>query len=537
MRLLGIGQLGLAVFVAATIALFGIYRYAPLKPLPSSVDTDTFSAERAEPILELLVGDGIPHPSGTDQNEIVRQRILDFFAELDIPVEQHATSNMRRRTGEIFPLVNLIARIPGSNSSATIALTSHYDSTFNGPGAADDGVGVAVSLEIARFFAANPPKNNLVFLITDGEELGLLGAEKFVLEHPLAKEIDVVINLEARGTKGPSLLFETGPRSYWTIQQFAKVARKPFTSSLFYEIYKTLPNDTDFTRFMETQMEGFNFAFIGDVKNYHTPDDNFETVDRGSMQHHGEHALELLKLLADSETLMISDGRAIYFDLLAFRVFYWRESWRIPLAIVPTALLAWFVIVNLRANRIGLRQGLFAASFTLGVVVFMAAIQFAVNLGLGRDGFLDSPWPFRPVPILLTFWLVGLLVSIGCGCVLFRGAAEATFASVWLGWLVLLWLTTLFVAGASYLFLVPCVIAGIAAVLPLSMNIKSQIAWVGATLIWLPMEPLFYDAVGFSLNLALIARVVVVMSALFPVIAVACTRMRPATPTNATETI
>ena len=228
----------IAIGVAVACTVLGYFRYSPPAPLPASVPDDTFSAARAEPILKMLVGDGIPHPSGSEQIAIVRQRIIDFFAEFDIEVEQHVTSGQYWRTGEVYPLVNLIAFIPGSDPHATIALASHYDSVFAGPGAADDGVGVAVSLEIAKYFSANRPRNNLVFLITDGEELGMLGASKFVNDHALADEIDVIINLEARGTKGPSLMFETGPASYWTIQQFASRSRRPFSSSLFFEIYK-----------------------------------------------------------------------------------------------------------------------------------------------------------------------------------------------------------------------------------------------------------------------------------------------------------
>lgn len=83
-----------------------------------------------------------------------------------------------------------------------------------GPGASDDGAAVATVLEIARILAARPASRHpVVLLITDGEEAGLLGAFLFVREHPLAKQVRAAVNLDARGTSGPSLMFETGPRT------------------------------------------------------------------------------------------------------------------------------------------------------------------------------------------------------------------------------------------------------------------------------------------------------------------------------------
>ena len=65
-------------------------------------------------------------------------------------------------------------------------------------------------LETLRALKSSPPlKNDTVFLFTDGEEVGLLGATAFVKEHPWAKDIGVALNFEARGSSGPSFMFET----------------------------------------------------------------------------------------------------------------------------------------------------------------------------------------------------------------------------------------------------------------------------------------------------------------------------------------
>jgi hypothetical protein len=69
-----------------------------------------------------------------------------------------------------------------------VLVMSHYDSVHNSPGAADDSLGAAAALEIARALKAGPqPARDVIFLFTDGEEAGLLGAEAFFARDPLLR--------------------------------------------------------------------------------------------------------------------------------------------------------------------------------------------------------------------------------------------------------------------------------------------------------------------------------------------------------------
>jgi hypothetical protein len=57
-----------------------------------------------------------------------------------------------------------------------------------------------------------------------------------------------------------------------------------------YSIYKKLPNDTDLTVFRkDANINGFNFAFIGDHFNYHTAQDSYERLDRESLLHQADY--------------------------------------------------------------------------------------------------------------------------------------------------------------------------------------------------------------------------------------------------------
>ena len=71
-------------------------------------------------------------------------------------------------------------------------LVAHYDSVPDGPGAADNGASVAATLETLRVIKTQAPlQNDLICLFTDSEEVGLLGAQAFVDQHPWAKEVRI----------------------------------------------------------------------------------------------------------------------------------------------------------------------------------------------------------------------------------------------------------------------------------------------------------------------------------------------------------
>ena len=179
-----------------------------------------YSGANAEKILFELVGNGVPHPAGSKDNVRVRELILGKVRGLGFDVYQQKTEShihLAPANPEV-ELTNILFRLEGTNSndSPAVMLVAHYDSSRNGPGAGDDGVGVASVLEIARMLKSQPAlRNDVIFLLTDGEEYGLLGAARFCEEHAWAKQVRVCINLEARGTSGPSLMFQTSEGNEW----------------------------------------------------------------------------------------------------------------------------------------------------------------------------------------------------------------------------------------------------------------------------------------------------------------------------------
>ena len=534
-------------FILPVVLIFWIFffcyteiRYQPPAPLPQDARAQLFSASRAEPILEMLAGDALPRNAGSPQNQFVRQRIVEFLEAAGYAVQIQTgvgTVNplVRDRSPdqETVPLANILTRLKGESSDSAILLAAHYDSVPFGPGACDDGVGCAAVLEIARMLGEEPPPpRDVIFLLTDGEELGMLGATLFVEEHAWARDVEVAINLEARGTSGPSCLFETSRDSRWLVPVFARASRKPISSSLFFEIYQRLPNDTDFSVFQDAQMEGYNFAFVGDVKNYHTSADNLANANRGSLQHHGENSLSLIRELGKTPIPPHPAGRVVYFDLYGWCLFWWPESWSLGLVF----LAAFMFGGGLYLHRWWRNEEPPATSNLPGFALSMLSVMLAFSLvfGLGwllvqlceLDPRLKNLWPEQPVPYAVAFWLAAFALLCFLSMTLFFSQSlPAVASSVIAFWLLLGFVVSIGVAGASHLFVVPTL--GVAAVGIFIVWSANGWKWLALLfpimvgLMWLSLERVFYDGVGFRMPNLMLVRVAMVTSALLP--AMKCT--------------
>ena len=195
-------------------------------------------------------------------------------------------------------------------------------------------------------------------------------------------------------------MFQTSDDDKWLISLFARHVSRPTTSSLYAEIYKRLPNDTDFTVFKKYGMEGYNFAFVRFERNYHTKNDNFANADPGSLQHHGQNAWQLLTALAEFDLSQRSPGRAIYCDVLALFVIWWPASINFGLAV---GILA----VTLAAGLIARRRRLFSR-FKWRIFLSVAAPLFAGALAVWWMG-IQGDFVDNPLPPIAAYWLLALL--------------------------------------------------------------------------------------------------------------------------------
>jgi hypothetical protein len=454
---------GIAALIAATLLA---YRTPPA--LGSAVSPAIFSASRAQAILQDLVGDGVPHPIGSAENAKVRERIVERLTALGYTTELQ-TGLVCNDFGECGTPTNIVATYgTGTAVKDAVLLAAHYDSVPAGPGASDDGAGVANLLEIARILKGVPARRHpIVLLLTDGEEAGLLGALLFTREHRLAGQVWAAVNMEARGVSGPSLMFETGTANAWLMHRYAAAMLTPITNSLFYIVYKTLPNNTDFTVFKAASYQGFNFAFIGGVADYHTPLDSLAHASSGTLQHQGDNALSAVLALADSADVHPPAQDSVFFDVFARGVVVWPATWALPAALLAGLLLMAEAIILNRRGQLHARQAAYGAIGVLVNVVVGGVLSFAV-LALLR--VMD-----RLPPIGAPSWIAHPhAMHIGCaalavfstGAVAGWFARRAGFWGFWLGGSLILALLSVACAvaapGASYVLLLGALAAALA---------------------------------------------------------------------------
>ena len=278
-----------AVLLLLLVVAYVFLSFIQTKPpqaAPEGIAATEFSSGRALKHIEVIAQH--PHPVGSSEHDRVRDYIVQELAAMGVRPEVQKTmvAKLGWQTHLLGATVeNIIGVLKGTQSGKTVMLASHYDSALSSPGASDDGCGVAAMLECLRALKASEPlKNDVVFLFTDGEETGLLGAKAFVDEHPLVKDVGLVLNFETRGNRGASILFETSPENGALIREFAKAAPYPVATSGSYALYKLLPNDTDMTVFKGHGLAGLNFAYIEGATHYHTAKDDVGSVDLQSLQ-------------------------------------------------------------------------------------------------------------------------------------------------------------------------------------------------------------------------------------------------------------
>lgn len=453
----------IATIVLALILLACFAGVTPPLPLPVNAPTGEFSAGRALAVLKQLVGNGAPHPVGSAADDAIRQRILEMLAALGYR-PQVQTAFACDEGGHCATVNNILARRDGSEPGAAVVLAAHYDSVGAGPGASDDGVGVASVLEIARLLKQErQPRHSVILLLDEGEEAGLLGARAFVDSHPWARQVKAAVNVDARGTSGPSVMFETGGANAWAVGLYAAHAARPAASSIFYSIYKRLQNDTDFTVFKAAGYEGMNFALVGNEPAYHTSRDSFENASGASTQHQGENAYSSVMALANADFSMARGGEAAFFDLFGRWMVQWPAG-RMPLiAILGALALAGEILWMARAGRVT-RQEILAGAVEWILVMLSAGALALLLVGLiSMSGAEPVNWVAHPLPLEVAFWCLPLAVIVAHGIVFSRRARFwGLWAGAWLWWGLLAIVLACTMPQMSYVLAAPLCAAAVA---------------------------------------------------------------------------
>ncbi|HEY5337620.1 MAG TPA: M20/M25/M40 family metallo-hydrolase, partial [Rhizomicrobium sp.] len=481
---MGSGNWGavIRVWLLALIAL-AVWGVSHVAEAPNAAVLDTsaaptvFSAGRAENVLARVLGPEKPHPVSTAENAAVRARILKEFAALGIPAHTYQAFTCNAWRGFSFiacaTVTDVIADVVPGDGKAIILL-AHYDSVPAGPGASDDESGVATVLETARALKARGSKSlhPIMAVITDGEEAGLLGANAFLQNDALKARVGAVVNVEARGNHGPSLLFQTSPGDGKLIDLYAASGVKQYaTSSLYAEIYKFLPNDTDLTLFIKAGFPSFNFAFADNVQHYHSPLDLRRNLSPATLQMHGDNMLGVVSSLEQTDYAALKGGNDIYLSVLGVAIPRLPESLALPFALlifVAIAAASWLA----RREPFAWRPTLLAAVMPLALIAGFVAIGFVLAFIAQKISGQPDPTYAFPINMRLALgfglFAMTLLVSRMTTA---RGAASSAW--LWIAGLGVI--TAALLPGISPYFTFPAFIAAIL----LLATARTQAGWTG----------------------------------------------------------
>ncbi len=379
---------GLIVFAL----LLGGFAAKGLLIAPPRAGPGEFDTQRAAARLQRILGDERAHPVDSAADDQVRDRLIGELRAIGLQPRVQETTDCstmpKSRYVSCSHVRNVIATIPSQRPGPQLLLNAHYDSTPTGPGAGDDGLGVAVLLEVGSILNALPPPRPVTLLFNEGEEFGLNGAHAFVRADPQARDVNSLINIDVRGVNGPALMYETSDPNGAAMNIYASATRHPYANSISTDFAKLIPNTTDVVFFKPRGWTLLNYSIIGNETRYHSPGDNIAALDRNSLGHVGTEVLAATRAMAGtSDPAHAGSGRTVFTDI-AGKLFL-----HLPL-MVAAVLLALLLVAGFflawRNKALG-KPLLVAAVMVIGGSIVAGAVSFAASAARAGDFWRAYP--------------------------------------------------------------------------------------------------------------------------------------------------
>lgn len=447
------GLLGIVLLLIGAMA--AKERLIALPAPPAHAAPGQFDASRAVARLAFVLGDERPHPVDSANGDAVRDRLIQAMRGVGLAprISDDFACNgfARSRAVSCARVRNLVAEI-GPASGPALLLAAHYDSATAGPGAADDGIGVATMLEIAANLRGRPLSRGVIFLIDEGEEAGLIGARAFLDRDPAAARVDAVLNMEARGVSGPAIMFETSRPNAAAVALYRAAATRPLANSLSADLYGLIPNSTDVNVFKARPWTILNFAIIGNETRYHSPGDRVEALDRASLQHMGDQVQGATDAVLASG-VPAARGTRLYAELAGRALIVLPAGFGLLLL---GLLLLFFALTSWRRGALGRPLGAVAASLAAGAGLAWLG-SFAI--GLVRAGDYWRASPVVTTSAVYASAIVAALLAIRA--IAPEAGRQRLRAAFWLAFTIVGAAISLVAPGGAIYFLLPPLIAAL----------------------------------------------------------------------------
>ena len=540
-----------------------VVAYAPFNSTPSvkpaTAPVSVFSAERADDDLRAVASQprSIGTPAHAETIDTIRTRLADMGVESEIVEDVVARPDFN----QVFAgrLTNIIARIPGTNSTGAVLLLAHFDSVPTSLNANDGGLGVAALLETVRAIQAGDAlANDVVLWFGDADETTSMNT-RILQQHPWFDDVEVGFAFEGIGANGPSLLTYAGQgdpdpddpvpavgenegfglanphlstdNGLW-LREALDVIPHPVVALAFNDPALAAGPDLG-TTMWGSDIGGISFAQIGDSSGYHTDLDNPDNVSLASLQDAGDTSLALTRHFGnfDFDQAETANG-LIAFNILPGQIVTYSTSWAVPLALLLTAALAAVLTIGLRRHQLtitGLLAGIGLTILSLIAVVVVVMVVSTIlqpDVHFARNAY-SSGWRFLLVGTL-TLAVVSAVFAVAARFV----DREQTRTAIAAGPLVILTLLAILTATAltslSYVFVWPT----LAAVAFLAWQLRSRphptnpwgltaaLSAVGFIVILGAVPVMYLLGAGLSIGQPMFAALVAVIAALLAVLLV-----------------
>jgi len=391
----------------------------------------------------------------------LKEKELEELQDLGLEVEITDTISVRSQAGHANAARarSVVARLPGSDSTGAVLLGGHLDTVHTTTGAGDCGSAAVSVLETARALAAGPAlKNDIIFLIEDGEETSRSGSNSFATQHRWAEDVRVALNLEAMGTGGSSLLYVTGQENQWIIDEALQVMPNPVAYSFVNDlIWTTGTGGSDLDQFLTVAETGLGLVYVNNVPAYHTMADSIENLDPASLYHHGNTMLSLAQHFGNLDLGQdLTRGNAVYFNLLSRFVVHYPAWVGVIIAVIAAASLAALLAIGFRQKRIELRGVLLGSALLLPFTIVATAVSGLLwhllrVIDPRLQVFLIGVSYDRPLYSLAFALLAAALITAGYALFIKRKPIELALGAAL--WCALLGLVSAFLLpGSSYIF-------------------------------------------------------------------------------------
>ncbi|XP_034475999.1 endoplasmic reticulum metallopeptidase 1-like [Drosophila innubila] len=414
------------LFFAIVIPLF--YRL-PNAMTMEDANKNVFIAERAYKNLYALSNIGVKL-TGSKENEVdavnfivneleqIQSVLLTDYFELEIDVSNVSGAFPYSTMLNMYQGVqNIAAKLSPKNSTSQtyLLVNSHFDSKPFTNSAGDAGFMVVTMLEVLRVIATTkkPIEHPIVFLFNGAEENALQASHGFIKNHRWAPLCKAVLNLDAGGTGGKDVLFQSGPNHPWLMKYYKKFIKYPLGTTVAEEIFQSgiIPSDTDFRQFnIYGKIPGLDMAQFINGFVYHTNYDLIDVIPRESLQNTGDNVLSLVRGLANATELHDTEaykaGNVVFFDFLGLYFFHYTAAAgkSLNFGVAGAALILVFVsmwrmaaVSNVSTCHV---MRWFILVFVIQIISFVLGLALPAVVAYGMDS----------IGLSLTYYSVPLLV-------------------------------------------------------------------------------------------------------------------------------